>query len=97
MTTLKTPEEVSKKMCTPLIMDMSWINTPNYGERLQTVTSNAITQDRQATAQVLCELLEGATTTSVIEHTHSFAKFDGMTDEELEKELANGEKFFQKK
>lgn len=32
-----------------------------------------------------------------IEHTHSFAKYDGMTDDELEKELSNGEKFFKKK
>lgn len=32
-----------------------------------------------------------------VEHTHSFAKFDSMTDDELEKELANGEKFFKKK
>lgn len=40
--------------------------------------------------------LRKRTTTSVIEHTHSFAKFEGMTDDELEKELANGEKFFKK-
>lgn len=31
-----------------------------------------------------------------VEHTHSFAKYDSMTDEELEKSLAEGEKFFKK-
>lgn len=32
-----------------------------------------------------------------VEHTHSFAKFDSMSDEELEKALEQGEKFFKKK
>jgi len=31
-----------------------------------------------------------------VEHTHSFAKYEGMSDEELEKALADGEKFFKK-
>lgn len=35
-------------------------------------------------------------TTLQVEHTHSFAKYDEMTDEELEKALAEGEKFFKK-
>lgn len=41
--------------------------------------------------------LKKRTTTSVIEHTHSFAKYEGMSDEELEKALEQGEKFFKKK
>jgi hypothetical protein len=36
-------------------------------------------------------------TTTQIEHTHSFAKYEEMSDEELEKALAEGEKFFLKK
>ena len=31
-----------------------------------------------------------------IEHTHSFAKYEEMSDEELEKALAEGDKFFKK-
>lgn len=32
-----------------------------------------------------------------VEHTHSFAKFENMTDEEVDKALEQGEKFFKKK
>lgn len=36
-------------------------------------------------------------TVQLIEHSHSFAKFDNMSDDELEKALKDGEKFFKKK
>ena len=36
-------------------------------------------------------------TVETVEHTHSFAKFDKMTDEELDKQIKDGEKFFNKK
>lgn len=35
-------------------------------------------------------------TTTQIEHTHSFAKYEDMSDADLEKALADGEKFFKK-
>lgn len=36
-------------------------------------------------------------TTLQVEHHHSFAKYDNMTDDELEKALKEGDKFFKKK
>lgn len=36
------------------------------------------------------------TTNSTVEHTHAFKKYEDMGDEELEKAINNGEKFFKK-
>lgn len=36
-------------------------------------------------------------TVDTVEHHHSFAKYEGMSDDELEKALKDGEKFFKKK
>lgn len=38
----------------------------------------------------------GRSTASEVKHTHVFEQYDNMTDEELERHLAQGEKFFKK-